>query len=500
MAFVLEYEQDVFISYARADDRAYFEPSPGEEPPSGWVGTLVRQLKNELAQKLGREDTFKVWFDNHRLRGNHTLSDEIAEQLERSATFVAIVSPGYSTSSWCLDELRLFTRRFAGDLTRRVFIIEKAPLEPDEPIPPELRELLDGHEPRALRGYRFWYEDRNEQARTFAIPVPHPGEREYFRRIEDLAHDLKRQLKAMRSGPAGGLSTTAFRPLTGALADGAAFVLLAEVTEDLYFMRLEVQRYLEQHGLTVLPEGSYPRVRAEFTAALEADLARSSLFVQLLGPMPGKRPRDVPEGYGSLQLECALRRSCHVLQWRSPDLDPTRVNLPRHRALLEHETVRATSLESFKREVCVKALPPSRPPDQRRDIGGRPLVFLNTEPRHRIIASEIRAAIGNRAAWAEPLFGGDAEEVREELAQNLIDCDAMVMIYADNPGWARGQLRQFHKLAPRRTRPIRAIPVIDAPPLNKPPLGIELPEMIVINSRNGVGPEALAQLSVALQL
>ena len=84
--------------------------------------------------------------------------------------------------------------------------------------------------------------------------------------------------------------------------------------------------------------------------------------------------------------------------------------------------------------------------------------------------------------------------------QNQIDCDAMVMICADNPGWARGQLRQYHKLAPRRTQPVRAIPVIDAPPLKKPPLGIELPETIVIDGRKGIGPEAVAQLSAALGL
>src|SRR6516162_2861568 len=241
----------------------------------------------------------------------------------------------------------------------------------------------------------------------------------------------------IRIGRSASISSAQIRPLTGASADGGAFVLLAEVTDDLYFKRLEVQRYLEQHGLTVLPEASYPRERAEFTRALEVDLAHSSVFVQLLGPMPGKRSRDVPEGYGSLQLECALRRSCHVLQWRSPELDPACVKLPRHRALLEHETVQATSLETFKREVCLKAVSPAPSSDNRRDTGGRPLVFLNIEPRHRIIASEIRAAFGNRAAWAAPLFEGNPEEVREELTQNLIDCDAMVMVYADNLGWAR---------------------------------------------------------------
>lgn len=40
MSFVPGYEQDVFVSYAHIDDRPYFEPRAGEEPPLGWVGDL----------------------------------------------------------------------------------------------------------------------------------------------------------------------------------------------------------------------------------------------------------------------------------------------------------------------------------------------------------------------------------------------------------------------------------------------------------------------------
>jgi TIR domain len=494
MSFVPGYDQDVFVSYAHIDDRPYFEPRAGEEPPLGWVGTLVRHLKNQLGQKIGRSDACKLWFDNQSLRGNHLLTEEIAVQLERSAAFVAIVSPGYLASAWCRDELNLFFRRSTPELARSVFLIEKAPLDPDEPSPPELR---------ARRAYRFWFPDRNEQPRTLAVPVPHEDEREYYRQIEDLARDLADKLKAMRSsrtGLTGAGPSEGLRPLTGAPIHGAPVVLLAEVTDDLEFKRLEVQRFLEQHGLTVLPETSYPLGRAEFEAALDADLMRSAVFVQLLGPMPGKRPRDVPDGYGWLQLERALHRGRRVLQWRSPEVDPATVELPRHRELLERETVQATSLESFKQAICAAAIPPPPEPEPRRDTGEQPLVFINAEARHQPIAAEIRAAIGDRAAWAEPLFEGRAEEVREDLEQNLIDCDAMVMVYADNPGWARGQLRQFHKLAPRRTRPVRAIPIIDAPPVTKPELGISLPGMTVIDGRGGLGPETLAQLSASLKL
>jgi hypothetical protein len=98
------------------------------------------------------------------------------------------------------------------------------------------------------------------------------------------------------------------------------------------------------------------------------------------------------------------------------------------------------------------------------------------------------------------LFEGPAEEVRSDLEQNLIECDAMVMVYADNPGWARQQLRQFRKLSPRRERPVLAIPVIDAPPPGKPDLGMSLDGLVMIDSRAGIGPDALSRLSEMLHL
>jgi len=192
-------------------------------------------------------------------------------------------------------------------------------------------------------------------------------------------------------------------------------------------------------------------------------------------------------------------RGARVLQWRSPGLDVAGIECLRHRELLELETVQSTSLESFKRAI-VEALapPPVTPPPLPN--GGRPFVFLNTEPRHDTIGAQIRAGIGDRAAWAEPLRVGSALEVRRDLEQNLIDCDAMVMVYTDNAGWARAQLRAFRKHAPRRERPVRAIPVINAPADPKPELGFSLPEMIIIDGRGGIGSEALAQLTRSLRL
>jgi hypothetical protein len=92
MAFVPDHQLDVFVSYAHVDDRPFLD-APGPERSAGWVGTLVRHLKNELAQKIGRDEAFAVWFDTHNLRGNDTLTVEIAMRLQLSATLLAILSP-----------------------------------------------------------------------------------------------------------------------------------------------------------------------------------------------------------------------------------------------------------------------------------------------------------------------------------------------------------------------------------------------------------------------
>ena len=489
-ALVPGFEQDVFISYAHVDDVPFFGGADPDQS-AGWVTRLVRHLENFLAQQIGRAEGFRVWKDNYDLRGNDALTPEIAAELRRAATFIAILSPGYLASAWCRHETRLFAQHFAGDLAGRVFVLEKARLDDAVGVPQELK---------GLRGYRFWYVDVDKQPRTFGMPMPLQGEIQYFRQVDDLARDIHRRLRAMAGTPL--LRQAAARPFTGRGADdnnSVSVAFLAEVTDDLELRRDEVRRYLEQQGVVVLPEGSLPLARSQFEAALDADLARSKAFVQLLGPNVGKRRPDVRDGYGWLQLECARRRGMRVLQWRSPELDLASVEWARQRELLELETVHATSLETFKSSVAA-ALTPPPPSVPRRATGDQPLVFLNTEPRHGEIAAQIRDEIRDRAALVEPLREGTAEEVRIDFEQNLVDCDAMVMVYADNASWARTQLRSYRKQAPHRERPMRAIPVIDAPAQSKPELGFSLPEMVVINGRNGVGPEVLAELSHALQL
>ena len=70
MSYVPGNAHDIFVSYAHVDDLT------DREDEDGWVTALVKKLKNRLAQLLGRQDNFSLWYD-HQLRRNVLVTPEI---------------------------------------------------------------------------------------------------------------------------------------------------------------------------------------------------------------------------------------------------------------------------------------------------------------------------------------------------------------------------------------------------------------------------------------
>ena len=183
----MAFAHDVFISYAHVDDLPLDPARPGQS--AGWVTTLVQHLENFLGQEIGRAEGFTVWRDKYNLRGNNSLTPEIKAELERTALFIAILSPGYIASAWCPDEARFFAQRFAGDLAGRVLVVEKAKLDDAAAAnrPSQLSVLVhrrqqtaaDLHQANArTRGNAIFPAGRGSRARTFsASSRPWPAAR-----------------------------------------------------------------------------------------------------------------------------------------------------------------------------------------------------------------------------------------------------------------------------------------------------------------------------------
>src|SRR5215475_7701764 len=121
MAYVPGWQNDVFVSYAQVDDR----PLPGAS--DGWVSLLVDALKTLLAMQLGRAEVLAVWRDLQLAR-HAQLTPEIFGALRSSATLLIILSEGYLATDWCWSEYREFVK-LAGPGTRRLFVVERMPIE-----------------------------------------------------------------------------------------------------------------------------------------------------------------------------------------------------------------------------------------------------------------------------------------------------------------------------------------------------------------------------------
>ncbi|HEX8106177.1 MAG TPA: toll/interleukin-1 receptor domain-containing protein [Kofleriaceae bacterium] len=181
MAYVPGWQNDVFVSYAHVDD----QPLPGAR--DGWVSLLGDALKTFLAMQLGRAEVLAVWRDRQ-LTGHTQLTPEILTAARNSATLLIVLSEGYLASDWCWSEYREFVK-LAGAGTRRLFVVERMPIERGRK-PEELRDLL---------GYPFWVRDHSDgPARTLGVPVPRPDEPEYYHRLNRLALELAGELRRIK--------------------------------------------------------------------------------------------------------------------------------------------------------------------------------------------------------------------------------------------------------------------------------------------------------------
>jgi hypothetical protein len=181
MAYVVGYKHDVFVSYAHVDD----QPLPGAM--DGWVCTLVDALKILLAEQLGRAEILALWRDLGMAR-NAPVTEQIVSAVSDAALLLVVLSEGYLKSDWCTNEYAGFLK-VAGERSRRLFIVERMPIETNRK-PAPFRDLV---------GYPFWTRRRSEEpAKTLGVPVPSPNEPEYYARLNRLAVELANELKRMQ--------------------------------------------------------------------------------------------------------------------------------------------------------------------------------------------------------------------------------------------------------------------------------------------------------------
>lgn len=267
----MSYDHAVFVSYATVDDR------PAK---CGWVSAFVNNLNESLAAAFGLRDPSRIWWDRSNIDEEASLTDQIRTKVQQSACMVAILSRGYSKSKWCRQEREAFLAAMAGqpDAHRRLFLIDIGNLDQRD-RPPEFSDK---------RGRYFYVQPPNTtdiaDRQPLGFPTPDPQNKDhmaFFAHIDQLAKDLYERVSKLPG----------FTPVVPPIKPNSDVTLfVAEAADDVAEEREEVVRFLSDH-FRVLPaiDDPLPNRWDPWQASVDAALDASTLFVQVLGTLPGRK-------------------------------------------------------------------------------------------------------------------------------------------------------------------------------------------------------------------
>jgi hypothetical protein len=487
MAYVPDFEYDVFISYAHVDNL-----DEDAAVAAGWVDRFHRALEVGLVKRVGRMGVLNVWRDDA-LGGNQLFDDAIRERLERTAVLVVLCSPGYLASDYCRHERECFWRAAlagrgtrAGERSRVANVL--------------LYDIPHAQWPQELTGtsgFPFY-----ETPQTGAIGAPAaPGSDGYRAGMRALVHDVFALLEALRP------------PRTARAADDAADVFLAEVSDKLRVARTRLAADLARSGLRVVDGIPPPHDAFAHDDAVERALGRARLSVHLfdeLGGAPVAGSDD--DTYPRRQWSLAARAGARRLVWLPAELADEAVEDPVHREFVKGVANAPRDEESYElvriprsdlAGVVGRALERQRAAAVAPPPGGPPAVLLDTHLKDQALAFDLGQRLLARSVL--PYVNPEDDDPRRNAAilqQRLRQVQALIIFFGSvSEQWVRARLAEAINIVVAEGCPVRFFGIYLGPPGNgKQNASFELPfiRLHVLDNRERFDPATLEPVLGAL--
>lgn len=505
------FERQAFISYAHLDNL------PLSPDQAGWVSLFHSTLHTLLSQRLGAQAD--IWRDD-KLRGNDVFSDEILDQLARTALFISVLTPRYIKSEWCTREIQTFYRQaesarnlVVGNKARLIKIL-KLPIDSEASLPPAVGQML---------GYEFFEFDDDRTPLELDPAYGDKARQAFLRKLNKLAWDIANQLEQLRElAPASPTPDAApeappdAAPTTAPTqARTQARIFLAECSRDQREARERIAAELACCGYTLLPEQRLPDDEDEHIAAVTQQLAECDLSIHLIGSTPGRIPDgERQQSVVVLQNELAAARSrSHGLRrviWLPAGLSATQFAQQTYIDALQQDAALQFGadlvngdLETLKAAIHAALRPPETPTPAPPDAGGAPRIHIVCDAADRKDTLPLIKLLRARG-WEVtlPVFSGDAGEVRAANQQRALACDGLLLYYgAGDEAWKFHQENDLRKLqGSPRERPLRARYTCLAPPLSDDKEVLQaLAEADTLDLLDGVDETRLAPLLNALK-
>lgn len=519
MAYAQTFDNDIFISYAHADNR--------DQLSEGWITLFRLCLEVRLQELTGRhkgEQAVAIWRDPA-LEGNEQFAEVLTDQVRKAALLVSVISPSYVNSPWCQREIETFCGAarerlglVVGASKARVIKVVKDYVPRDRHPEPLQTQI----------GYEFYRMDtERKRPRQFTLLRGDDTTAVAKQVIDDLAHGILETLDAINETvkqPVPQLKQVAL-PHTPAAAPAAAAdgrcVYLAECHFELDDVRRQIRRELADRGVTVLPAGDLPvRSPQDFAAAVKADLERCRLSIHLVGARRGLVVPGCADDIVGLQDQFAAERATALaaegraddfrrLLWVPPDT-VVPADEPAQQAFVEMierapraaaatELVRAP-LHALMDQVHVvfdRRAPPAPP----ADAGGAPTVYVVSHLQDAALAAEVADHLFERGFTAqEPVREGEEDERARLHREQLENSDAVLVIAGGaNDAWLQTQVGEVMKsVAWRGGRPFKALGTYFAPP-SPPTRRLRVQGWQRLDGSGGLAAAALDTFTAALK-
>jgi hypothetical protein len=487
MSARLNFENDLFISYAHIDNASFTEIE------KGWIDLLHEALDWRLPQLMG--EPVKIWRDR-KLGGNDVFNDTIVIEVSNSAILLCVISPRYLSSQSCREELDGFFSAAvkSGGLQindkHRVFKVAKTYV-PLEEHPAELRDML---------GYEFYAVDKaSGRFREYDNEIGPKGEKDkrYWEKFEDLAQDICLLLKRMGHEKNPGPE----------VAGEGATIYLAETTVDLQEERDKVKRELLQHGHLVLPDKALPQDAPSLQQVVRDYLKRSRLSVHLIGENYGSIPEmETERSVVRLQEELAVERGDDAqfsrLIWMPPGLQPREprqqkfvIDLQNSFSSHNGSELLQVKLEDLKTIIQTKLTQKPKPPIVVSEQGEASRIYLICDQSDVDAVGPLQDYLFAQGYEVIlPLGEGSEAEVFQDHKDNLLLCDAVLIFQGRaSEGWLRMKLRELLKLPGYgRTTPLLGKAVYVAGPTSPPKERFKTQEALVIKNYENFDPAPFA--------
>ncbi len=460
MAFIPDYEYDIFISYAHVDNLAF----PGIS--EGWIEQFYKHLNLMLAKRFGHIDSVKIWWDDKKLDGSVMFDNSIEHGIKKAAIMICLNSPGYLESDYCRKELDLFYHKsqeeklglIVGERSRIINVL--------------LNNIPYKDWPKELSGSSgFTFHDANDPD-EFGDP------------FDTLSTEFKNQMQQLRNAIwqlltdfKEQLQHTPFEDKKEEKDEKAFSIYLGEVADTLRRPRSRIIEELEKKGYHVLtgipPPDEFEAHENETKRALEhADLA-----INLLDEYPGRQIIGKPEiWYPQKQTELALNSNVAQMIWVSPDINFEDIEEEKFKNFLQELETGKSAKKEYEFVRCSKNTLVQEIVDLAEEIKSRQIkvqpsrsklsVLLDTHFNDQLYAMDLCKALIE--GQVQPYINVQDDDTRSNLnllGERLQQVKKLIFLYGSvSKDWVLERITASLQLIITNNYPIEDFYIYKAPP------------------------------------